>query len=116
MTGELLVDQPEPVVVVATFVPIAGQEAKVESALRTAVAATHQHDRGCELYAAHRSVRGKECFVMIEKWSSADDLQAHGAGSAFATLNAEVKDLLAEPLGVTVMQPLPAGDDKLGAL
>lgn len=109
-------DKPEPVVVVATVVPAAGQEATVETALRKAVAATHQNDRGCELYAAHRSVRGKEGFVVIEKWSSADDLQAHGAGSAFAALSREVEDALAEPLDVTVMQPLPAGDDELGAL
>ncbi|OXM67174.1 antibiotic biosynthesis monooxygenase [Amycolatopsis sp. KNN50.9b] len=109
-------NKPEPVVVVATFVPAAGHEAKVEAALLKAVDATHQRDRGCELYAAHRSVRGKEGFVMIEKWSSSDDLRAHGAGSAFAALNAEVEALLAEPLGVTILQPLPAGDNKLGAL
>ncbi|WP_218021128.1 putative quinol monooxygenase [Nocardia mikamii] len=102
--------------VVATFVPVAGNEAKVEAALRKAVVATHRDDAGCELYAAHRRVRGKEGFVVIEKWASAGELHAHGGGSAFATLTTELDGLLAEPLGVTVMQPLPAGDEKLGAL
>ncbi|MGW5518808.1 putative quinol monooxygenase [Nocardia africana] len=114
--GRPLVDNSESVVVVATFVPVAGHEAKVEAALRKAVAATHRDDAGCELYAAHRSVRGKASFVIIEKWASASALQAHGAGSAFATLSAELDGLLTEPLGVTVMRPLPVGDEKLGAL
>lgn len=106
----------EPVVVVAHFAPLPGKDVEVEAAVRKAVAATHQHDRGCELYAAHRSVRGREGLVIIEKWSSADDLQAHGAGQAFAALSADIADLLAEPLDVTILQPLPAGDDKLGSL
>ncbi|MDN5751634.1 MAG: antibiotic biosynthesis monooxygenase, partial [Pseudonocardia sp.] len=70
----------------------------------------------CELYALHRSGRGKEGLVVVEKWSSVNALGAHGAGAAFATPSATVKDLLAEPLGVTVMAPLPAGDEKLGRL
>ncbi|WP_374112785.1 putative quinol monooxygenase [Gordonia sp. C13] len=73
-------------------------------------------DAGCELYAAHQSVRGRPGVVIVEKWSSAEDLQAHGAGDAFAALNAEVADLLEEPLDVMILQPLPAGSEELGAL
>jgi quinol monooxygenase YgiN len=106
----------EPVIVVATVVPEPGRDEEVEAAFRTAVAATHAQDDGCELYALHRSVRGQEGFVVIEKWSSAEALGAHGAGAAFAALSAEVAGLLAQPLGVTVLQPLPAGDEELGRL
>ncbi|QSE92723.1 antibiotic biosynthesis monooxygenase [Rhodococcus pseudokoreensis] len=106
----------EPVVVIANFVPVPGKEDEIETALRNAVAATHQHDRGCELYAAHQSIRGREGFVIIEKWSSMEDLQAHGAGNAFAALTTDVADLLAEPLDVTIVKPILAGDIKLGAL
>lgn len=106
----------EPVVVVATVVPKPGRDEEVEAAFRTAVAATHAQDDGCELYALHRSIRGPEGFVVVEKWSSADALRAHGGGAAFAALSADVADLLAEPLGVTVLQPLPAGDEALGRL
>lgn len=109
-------DNLESVVVVATLVPLPGQEEKVETALLEAVAATHEQDRGCELYAAHRSIRGKAGFVVIEKWSSADELQAHGAGKAFAALTAAVGGLLAEPLAATVLRSLPAGNGKLGML
>ncbi|WP_180819458.1 putative quinol monooxygenase [Gordonia terrae] len=106
----------QPVVVVAVFVPKPDKNDEVEAAIREAVSATHANDRGCELYAAHRSVRGREGFVIIEKWASADDLQTHGGGEAFAALSAAVGDILAEPLDVTILQPLPAGDSKLGEL
>ncbi|MFR9805101.1 putative quinol monooxygenase [Pseudonocardia sp. RS010] len=108
--------EPGSVVVVATLVPLPGREAEVEAVLREAVPATHAQDAGCELYALHRSVRGKEGFVMIEKWASAEALGAHGAGPAFAALSAGLDGLLAEPLGVTVLEPLAAGDEKLGRL
>lgn len=106
----------EPVIVVATVVPDPGRDEEVEAVLRTAVTATHAQDDECELYALHRSVRGPEGFVVIEKWSSTEALGAHGAGAAFAALSAELTGLLAEPLGVTVLQPLPAGDEELGRL
>lgn len=80
------------------------------------MAATHDQDEGCELYAAHRTVRGREGFTVIEKWSSAQALSAHGAGEAFAGLSAALDGLLAEPLAVTVLAPLPAGDDQRGRL
>ncbi|MGW5515108.1 putative quinol monooxygenase [Nocardia africana] len=107
---------PEPVVVIAYFVPQPGQDAAVEAAVRKAVAATHEADEGCELYAAHQSVRGREGFVIIEKWRSAEELQSHGSGAAFAALTADLEGLLAEPLDVTILRPLPAGDAELGAL
>ncbi|MFC8529287.1 putative quinol monooxygenase [Nocardia sp. NPDC057227] len=103
----------EPVVVVADLVPLPGKEDAVEAALRRAVAATHEQDAGCELYAAHR---GRKGFVVIEKWSSAEDLQKHGGGAAFAALSAELDGLLAESIEVGLLQPLPAGDSELGAL
>ncbi|GAC84720.1 hypothetical protein GP2_025_00390 [Gordonia paraffinivorans NBRC 108238] len=106
----------QPVVVVAVFVPRPGKRDEVEAAVRNAVAATHADDRGCELYAAHESIRGREGIVIIEKWASAEELQMHGSGKAFADLTAAVGDLLAEPLDVTVLKPIPAGDPKLGAL
>ncbi len=106
----------QPVVVVAVFVPKPGKNEEVEAAVHEAVSATHANDRGCELYAAHRSVRGREGIVIIEKWASTEDLQTHGGGEAFAALSAAVGDLLAEPLDVNVLHPLPAGDPNLGAL
>jgi quinol monooxygenase YgiN len=110
------VSQSPEVVVVASLIPSPGQDDAVQTALLEAVAATHEQDRGCRLYAAHRSVRGQEGFVVIEKWDSAEALSEHAAGSAFATLSKQLDGLLAEPLAATVLQPLPAGDERLGRL
>ncbi|MEU6558269.1 putative quinol monooxygenase [Nocardia nova] len=109
-------NQPAPVVLVATLVPRPDSEEQVQSALLEAVAATHAQDHGCELYAAHRIVRGEPGFVVLEKWASAELLRAHTTGAAFTALTARLEGLLTGPLDVTVLQPLPAGDAKLGQL
>lgn len=103
-------------VVVATLVPVPGREADLEQKLREAVKATHEQDAGCELYALHRSVRGADRFVIIEKWASSEALGAHGTGAAFAALKTGLDGLLVEPLAATVLEPLPAGEAKLGQL
>lgn len=109
-------NQPGPVILMATVLPREGSEEQVESALLKAVVTTHAQDEGCELYAVHRLVKGKPGFVVIEKWSSAASLKAHASGAAFTTLTADLEDLLAEPLEVSVLQAIPAGDEKLGQL
>lgn len=109
-------NQPAPVIVMAILLPRPGSEDRVESALLKAVEATHAQDDGCELYAAHRRIKGKPGFVVIEKWSSGALLGAHASGPAFAALTSDLVDLLVEPMEVSVLQPLPADDEKLGQL
>lgn len=109
-------EKSQAVVVVATVVPAPGRDEDVHAALVKAVTATHEQDAGCLLYAIHRSTRGKEGFVMIEKWESAEALRSHAAGEAFRELSASLDGLLAEPLGVTLMEPLPAGSADQGQL
>ena len=53
---------------------------------------------------------------MIEKWTSADLLDAHANGPAVEALNAAVGPFLASPTVVTKMTPIPAGTDKQGIL
>lgn len=103
-------------IIVATIVPTPGSEDEVEAALLGAVEATHEQDPGCELYAAHRTVRGGEGFVMIEKWASSEALQQHAAGAAFQELRQALDGLLAQPISVTVLSPIAAGQDDLGRL
>jgi quinol monooxygenase YgiN len=69
---------------------------------------------GCRLYAIHDAEDGT--IVMIEKWDSQDDLDAHAAGSAVKALQAATNPLLAEPTAVTTMTPLPAGTPDQGQL
>jgi len=53
---------------------------------------------------------------MIEKWDSAELLDEHGAGPAVADLNASLEGLLARPVEVTRLVPIPAGTTEQGQL
>jgi quinol monooxygenase YgiN len=102
-----------PVVVTAYFYPAPGKHDQVVEALRPAIAAVH-YEPGCELYAIHDAPDGS--IVMIEKWTSARDLDDHGAGDAVRALNASLEGLIASPVEVTRLVPVPAGSDAQGQL
>jgi quinol monooxygenase YgiN len=102
-----------PVVVTAYFRPAPGQHDQVVEALRPAIAAVHQ-EPGCELYAIHDAPDGT--IVMIEKWTSVRELDDHGVGKAVGTLNAALDGLLASPVEVTRLVPIPAGTENQGQL
>lgn len=103
------------VIAVATFVPRPGQEKSLETALRTAVQKVHE-EPGCLRYALHSISRGGTGMVIIEHWESADALATHGRAEAFAKLASRFDELLAKPLEVVLLAPLPEGDGALGKL
>lgn len=102
-----------PVVVTAYFRPAPGQHDGVIEALRPAIAAVHE-EPGCELYAIHDAPDGT--IVMIEKWTSVQELDDHGAGQPVRELNASLEGLLASPVEVTRLVPVPAGTEAQGEL
>jgi len=106
-------DTAVPVVVTAYFYPRPGTRDQVLAALEPAIAAVHEED-GCELYAIHDAPDGS--IVMLEKWESAELLDAHGQGDPVARLNVALDGLLAQPAAVTWLGPLPVGDAAKGAL
>lgn len=101
------------VVVTAVFHPAEGRRDDLVGALRESIPAVHE-ESGCLLYAIHDASDGT--ITMIEKWSSQEDLAAHAAGSAVVALNAAVDGMLAGPVVVTTMAPLPAGTAEQGEL
>jgi quinol monooxygenase YgiN len=68
-----------PIVVAAYFRPAPGQHDRVVEVLRPSIGAVHE-EPGCELYAIHDAPDGT--IVMIEKWSSVEELDEHGRGGA----------------------------------
>ena len=101
------------IIVTAAFTPKDGTYDQVVAALSPAIAEVHE-EPGCLLYAIHESPNGQ--IMMIEKWESAELLDAHGAGDAVKRLNASLEGLLAEPVEVTRLVPIPAGTAHQGAL
>lgn len=103
----------EAVIVTVTFVPVEGARDQLISALRRSIAEVHT-EKGCELYALHDVPDGT--LFLIEKWSSAEDLDAHAAGDIVKRLDESIEVLLAEPAAVTHISPIPAGAASQGQL
>ncbi|MEZ0064741.1 quinol monooxygenase YgiN [Streptacidiphilus sp. MAP12-20] len=66
---------------------------------------------GCELYALHTDGTS---IVILEKWASQADLDAHAAGDVLAKLGPELDALRERPADVTILEPRPAGADASG--
>ena len=101
------------VVVTAVFQPAPGAKEPLIAALREGIPAVHA-ERGCLLYAIHDAEDGT--IVMLEKWTSREDLDAHAAGQAVVQLNALITPYLGRPVTVTTMTALPAGTERQGLL
>ncbi|KQM59594.1 putative quinol monooxygenase [Agreia sp. Leaf210] len=103
----------EAVVVTVTFRPVAGAHDDLVKALSAGIAEVHT-ETGCELYAIHDAPDGT--IIMLEKWSSAEDLEAHGAGEIVARMNATLVGLLESAPEITLLSPIPAGSSYQGKL
>jgi quinol monooxygenase YgiN len=101
------------VIVTAVFHPAEGSRDEAVAAMRAAIPAVHE-EQGCELYAIHDAEDGT--IVMIERWTTAEDLDRHGTGAAVGALRDAVGPFLSGPTVVTRMTALPAGTDAQGAL
>jgi len=101
------------VIVTAVFTPKDGAFNQVAAALSPAIAEVHE-EPGCELYAIHEAPNGQ--IIMIEKWETAELLDAHGAGEPVKRLNASLEGLLQGPVEVTRLSPIPAGTAQQGTL
>ena len=102
-----------PVVVTAVFHPSPGRTAELIDALRATIPGVHREE-DCLLYAIHDAADGT--ITMIEKWTSAEALDAHASGDAVKALRQAVEGLVAQPATVTTMTPLPAGTPEQGEL
>lgn len=102
-----------PVVVTAVFFPAEGQRDAVVEALHRGIPAVHE-EVGCELYAIHDAPDGT--IVMIEKWTTEADLDAHAVAAPVVAIRESLQGLVAAPTVVTRLVPLPVGDAQRGAL
>jgi quinol monooxygenase YgiN len=101
------------VVVTAYFRPIEGKREELLDALRIAIPAVHD-EPGCLLYSIQEAPDGT--IVMIEKWESEALLDAHGASVAVAAARPVFERVLAAPVEVTRLAPIPIGDAAKGTL
>jgi quinol monooxygenase YgiN len=103
----------EPVVVTAYFHPAEGKREELLEAFRIAIPLVHA-EPGCLLYSINEAPDGT--FVMIEKWESAELLDAHGVSPAMAAAREVFGRVLTAPVAVTRLTPVPIGDPGKGAV
>ena len=101
------------VIVSTVFQPAPDAKEPLIAALREGIPAVQSED-GCILYAIHDAEDGT--IVMLEKWASREDLDAHAAGPALRQLDALIAPHIGGPVTWTTMTPLPAGTDRQGML
>lgn len=94
-------------VVVAVLEAKPGLGGRVIENFREVSPLVHE-ESGCELYAAHLE-QGGDTVVMVERWSSRADLDAHAAGAPLARLNELNKDVLVKPYDVWFLDNVPLG-------
>lgn len=99
-------------IVIATFIPKPEEFEKAIDALSSIVPQVHDEE-GCEIYSLHRS---KNKLVMIEKWSNRESLDKHGTSPTLAKFTEIVLPMLAEPVKLMVLEPLPFGDPVKGVV
>lgn len=99
------------VLVLVRFFPHPGQEGRVESLLRGMVAKTRQ-EPGCRRYDLFQAAAapGARIFCLIEKYADQAAVQAHRETPHYKEYRANITTLLAQPIEVTMLEPLDARD------
>jgi quinol monooxygenase YgiN len=92
------------VVVVATLIPKPGRLQDVIDGFEAVNALVHD-EQGCELYAAHTD---GERVVMVERWTTEADLDAHATGAPIEELHRLHGDAV-ESVEVLRLENLPFG-------
>ncbi len=96
------------VVVVATIQVLPGNADGLIEQFGQVIEGTHAEE-GCLSYSLHRDKADANRFVLIERWRSQEDLDAHFGRPHMAAI-AGLADSLAGPPEVIFCEPLPAGE------
>lgn len=82
-----------------------GAEAQVAEELRRLVAPSRA-EAGCVSYTAYRAEGSATSFVVVEKWESAEALDAHTETPHFRAFIAAIGDATAGPPTMTFLEEL----------
>lgn len=99
-------------VVIATLWPKDERRDEVASILYECIPAVHMED-GCELYALHEA---DDRLVIVESWTSDEQLEAHRDGEVLADLDARLDSLMQRPADIVIAEPVVAGEPDKGVL
>jgi quinol monooxygenase YgiN len=94
-----------PVSVFASFRPRAGSEDALRSLLTWMVERTRA-EPGCERYDLYEEREAGGALHLFERYRSPEALEAHRASDHYVEYRRQVADLLEEPIGVVVLDPI----------
>lgn len=92
-----------------------GREDEAVALFERVTEATHR-EPGCVKYAWARALDDPTQFVVIERWRSPEDLDAHGASAHMAEFRRALAAVSSAPTVVTRYEPLVLGTDSQGSL
>lgn len=103
------------IVVVGSFTALEGKEADALAALEALVEPTHAED-GCILYALHQGAEDPRRLAFVERWESAELLQAHLESDHIKAVLARADDLFTDHRDIVVYEARPGGQPAKGSL
>lgn len=104
----------EPFNVVAIIHPLPGKGPEIIEAFRQVAPLVHE-EKGCELYALQLT-QDEQKVIVIERWTTHEDLDAHSQGAPIQLLNELTGHLRAAPTDVILTDGIPMGDPVKGAI
>ena len=93
------------VFVFASFHPREGRASDLRSLLMWMVERTRA-EPGCERYDLYEQIDAGGALHLFERYRSQEALEAHRAADYFVEYRRQVTDLLEEPIGVVVLDPI----------
>lgn len=105
----------EETVVVAVLKVKAGKADEAVAGFTPVIEQTHG-EAGCITYALHRDKADPDTIVLIERWRSQEDLEAHFTQPHMAEMGSLAAELLEEPPRIIFCSAVPAGDAAKGVL
>lgn len=96
-----------PVSVFASFHPRPGREADVGELLGWMVERTRA-EPGCERYDLYEDREAQGTFHLLERYRDQDALEAHRASEHYLEYRRRIADMLRDPVGVIVLEPIDA--------
>ncbi len=93
--------------VFASFRPRQGREADLRSLLTWMVERTRA-EPGCERYDLYEEREAGGALHLFERYRSQEALEAHRAADHYVEYRRQVVDMLEEPIGVLVLDPIDA--------
>jgi quinol monooxygenase YgiN len=103
------------VVVVAILTVKEGKREEAIAGITPVIEETHK-EPGCISYALHQDNSDPDTLVLVERWKSQEDLDAHFTMPYMAELGTLAGEVLAEQPRIIFSTGLPAGDSAKGVL